>query len=104
MHMPSPTLTSFLTQSIAQLKEQGLYNTIEPLEGPNGPVIRIKGRELVNLSSNNYLGLATDSRLIDAAVQATKQYGAGSGAVRTINGTLSLHAELENRLAAFKKT
>lgn len=102
--MTSPTLTTFLSQSIAQLKEQGLYNTIEPLEGPNGSVIRIKGRELVNLSSNNYLGLATDSRLIDAAVQATKQYGAGSGAVRTINGTLSLHAELENRLAAFKKT
>jgi len=102
--MPSQSLTTFLTESIAKLKEQGLYNTIEPLEGPNGPTIRLKGSELINLSSNNYLGLATDSRLIEAANEATKRFGAGSGAVRTINGTLSVHAQLEEKLAAFKQT
>jgi glycine C-acetyltransferase len=102
--MASKMLASFLQRHLAELKAQGLYNTIEPLESPNGPVIRIAGRDLVNLSSNNYLGLATDPRLIDAAVRATKMFGVGSGAVRTINGTLMLHTELEEKLAVFKNT
>ncbi|MCD9026575.1 glycine C-acetyltransferase [Cohnella silvisoli] len=102
--MASKTLSSFLLQNLTELREQGLYNTIDPLESPNGPVIRMKGREFVNLSSNNYLGLATDKRLVDAAVQATIRFGVGSGAVRTINGTLTLHVELEEKLAAFKGT
>ncbi|PYI50770.1 glycine C-acetyltransferase [Paenibacillus flagellatus] len=102
--MASIGLASFLRRNLAELKEKGLYNTIEPLEGPNGPIIRIVGRDLINLSSNNYLGLATDSRLVEAAVEATRTFGAGSGAVRTINGTLALHAELEEKLAAFKHT
>lgn len=102
--MGSHTLSAFLKQNLEELKSQGLYNTIEPLESPNGPVIRIGGRELINLSSNNYLGLASDPRLTEAAVRATQQFGAGSGAVRTINGTLSLHVELEEKLAAFKHT
>ncbi|TLS51663.1 glycine C-acetyltransferase [Paenibacillus antri] len=102
--MTSRTFAAFLQRSLEELKEQGLYNTIEPLEGPNGPTIAIRGRELVNLSSNNYLGLATDERLVEAAVRAARTWGAGSGAVRTINGTLRLHEELEEKLAAFKGT
>jgi len=102
--MTTRTLSAFLQQQLADLKARGLYNSIEPLEGPNGPTIRIGGREFVNLSSNNYLGLATDERLVEAAVRAATTFGAGSGAVRTINGTLTLHDELEAKLAAFKGT
>ncbi|WP_214625899.1 glycine C-acetyltransferase [Paenibacillus agaridevorans] len=102
--MGSSTLSSFINAQLADLKVRGLYNTIEPLESANGPVIRMGGRSFVNLSSNNYLGLATDKGLVDAAVQATIQFGVGSGAVRTINGTMSLHVELEEKLAAFKGT
>lgn len=102
--MANQTLSAFLRDQLIELKDRGLYNAIEQLEGPNGPIVRMNGREFVNLSSNNYLGLATDKRLVDAAVQATNLFGVGSGAVRTINGTLSLHVELEEKLAAFKGT
>jgi len=102
--MPSHSLSAFLQQNLTELKEQGLYNTIQPLESPNGPIIKIQGREFVNLSSNNYLGLANDERLKEAAIRATREYGTGSGAVRSINGTLSLHVELEEKLAQFKGT
>lgn len=102
--MASHSLTSYLQQNLEELKKQGLYNTIQPLESPNGPLIQIAGREFVNLSSNNYLGLANDDRLKEAAIQATRQYGIGSGAVRSINGTLQIHVELEEKLAQFKGT
>lgn len=102
--MASQSLSAFLRQNLTELKDQGLYNTIQPLESPNGPVIKIQGREFVNLSSNNYLGLANDERLKEAAIRATRDYGTGSGAVRSINGTLSLHLELEEKLAQFKGT
>lgn len=102
--MPSGVLRSFLETRLAELEEQGLGNSIEPLEGPNGPVITINGKSFINLSSNNYLGLATDERIIEAGIQAMRIYGAGAGAVRTINGTMTLHAELEEKLAAFKGT
>lgn len=102
--MASHSLSAFLQQNLTELKEQGLYNTIQPLESPNGPVIKIQGREFVNLSSNNYLGLANDERLKEAAIRATRDFGTGSGAVRSINGTLSLHVELEEKLAQFKGT
>ncbi|SFJ90526.1 glycine C-acetyltransferase [Thermoflavimicrobium dichotomicum] len=102
--MASKVLDHFLQENLDDLKNRGLYNMIDPLESPNGPVIKIDGKELINLSSNNYLGLATDPRLIDAAVEATRKYGVGAGAVRTINGTLKLHEELERKLAEFKHT
>lgn len=102
--MSSHALNQFLTENIEDLKSKGLYNVIDPLQGPNGPTILIDGKTLVNLSSNNYLGLATDERLIDASIQAARKYGAGAGAVRTINGTLDLHLELERKLAEFKHT
>lgn len=102
--MSSKTLDSFLHENLEDLKGKGLYNVIDPLESPNGPIIKIKGRELINLSSNNYLGLATDQRLKDAASEALHKYGVGAGAVRTINGTLELHVQLEKKLAEFKHT
>ncbi|MCM3727509.1 glycine C-acetyltransferase [Neobacillus cucumis] len=102
--MSSHILETFLNQNLEDLKGKGLYNVIDPLESPNGPVITINGKELINLSSNNYLGLATDKRLKDAANDAIGKYGVGAGAVRTINGTLKLHVELEEKLAEFKHT
>ncbi|MFY0543775.1 glycine C-acetyltransferase [Brevibacillus sp. H7] len=102
--MASKVLDQFLQEHLADLKSKGLYNVIDPLQSANGPMITIAGKELINLSSNNYLGLATDPRLIEAAVEATKKYGVGAGAVRTINGTLELHVKLEEKLAEFKQT
>lgn len=98
------SINDYLTESIASLKEQGLYNEIDLVEGANGPIIQIEGQELINLSSNNYLGLATDERLKKAAKEAVDTYGVGAGAVRTINGTLTCHKELEERIAEFKGT
>lgn len=102
--MTSKTLENFLHENLKNLKNRGLYNVIDPLESPNGPIIKIDGRELINLSSNNYLGLATDERLKEAAKVAVDKYGVGAGAVRTINGTLKIHEELETKLAEFKHT
>ncbi|QDX92798.1 glycine C-acetyltransferase [Brevibacillus laterosporus] len=102
--MSSRGLQEFLHGNLAELKSKGLYNVIDPLESANGPVITIKGQKLVNLSSNNYLGLATDERLKEAAHQAIDKYGVGAGAVRTINGTLDIHITLEKTLADFKHT
>lgn len=102
--MSSKKLAKFLTENLEDLKGKGLYNVIDPLESANGPMITINGKELVNLSSNNYLGLATDSRLKEAATEAIVKFGVGAGAVRTINGTLKLHLELEEKLAQFKQT
>jgi len=102
--MSSKVLDQFLDENIADLKEKGLYNEIETVHGANGPEINIDGKKLINLSSNNYLGLATDERLKEAAKQAVDSHGVGAGAVRTINGTLDLHIELEKKLAEFKGT
>lgn len=102
--MSSKKLDEFLKENLEDLKGKGLYNTIEPLESANGPLIKIGGKELINLSSNNYLGLATDKRLKDVASEAIDKYGVGAGAVRTINGTLELHVRLEEKLAQFKHT
>lgn len=102
--MSSHILNQFLSENLEDLKNKGLYNVIDPLESPNGPIIKIKGQELINLSSNNYLGLATDNRLKNVAKEAVDKYGVGAGAVRTINGTLELHTRLEEKLAEFKHT
>ncbi|MBU8878642.1 glycine C-acetyltransferase [Bacillus sp. FJAT-29790] len=102
--MSSKTLDAFLKENLEDLKGKGLYNVIDPLESPNGPMIKINGRELINLSSNNYLGLATDNRLKEAAKEAINKYGVGAGAVRTINGTMDIHVKLEEKLAEFKHT
>ncbi|MFS0673255.1 glycine C-acetyltransferase [Ornithinibacillus sp. 179-J 7C1 HS] len=102
--MSSKTLDKFLNDNLSDLKANGLYNEIDPVQGANGPVITINGKQLINLSSNNYLGLATDERLKKVAKEAVESHGVGAGAVRTINGTLDLHIELEKKLAEFKGT
>ncbi|GIN40232.1 MULTISPECIES: glycine C-acetyltransferase [Heyndrickxia] len=102
--MSSNALDRFLNENLEDLRDKGLYNEIDVVESANGPVIKIKGKELINLSSNNYLGLATDNRLKEVAVEAIKDWGVGAGAVRTINGTLDLHIQLEKKLAEFKGT
>lgn len=102
--MGSKSLNNFLKTNLEDLKSKGLYNEIDVITGQNGPVIEIEGKKLINLSSNNYLGLATNKRMIEASIKATEKYGVGAGAVRTINGTLDIHIELEKKLAAFKHT
>lgn len=102
--MGSKSLQKFLEEGLNDLKSKGLYNEINTITGQNGPVIEIEGKKLVNLSSNNYLGLATDKRMIEAGLAATEKYGVGAGAVRTINGTLDIHVKLEEKLAEFKHT
>lgn len=100
----SKILNEFLSSNLQELKDNGLYNEINVVRGANGPVIDIDGRELINLSSNNYLGLATDETLKQAAKDTIDSHGVGAGAVRTINGTLDVHVELEETLARFKGT
>src|SRR6266853_346350 len=92
----------FLGEQIAEWKRAGTYQRLRVLEGPSAAESRFDGREVINLASNNYLGLTTHPRLIEAAIAATRKYGVGSGAVRTISGTMSLHMELEERIARFK--
>ncbi|WP_206165149.1 glycine C-acetyltransferase [Mammaliicoccus sciuri] len=98
------TLDSFLQTNLNELKDNGLYNEIDVVEGANGAEITIGGKSYINLSSNNYLGLATDEDLKKAAKDVIDSHGVGAGAVRTINGTLDLHRELEETLAQFKGT
>jgi glycine C-acetyltransferase len=93
---------TWIEQELASLKEAGLYNRIRTIGSPQGAWLEVDGRQVLNFSSNNYLGLANDERLKQAAQQAVERYGAGPAAVRSIAGTLDLHLELEKRMAAFK--
>lgn len=102
--MSNSTLKNFLIPKLNELKEKGLYNEIDMLDGANGPEIFINGKKLINLSSNNYLGLATREEMKQSEIEACQIYGTGAGAVRTINGTLKVHKELEEALAKFKHT
>ena len=95
--------THYLSEQLAELKEQGLYNNIRVIDSPMDAHVTIDGKSLINLCANNYLGLANHPRLKEAAKKAIDQYGIGPGAVRTIAGTMSLHEQLEQRLAQFKK-
>jgi glycine C-acetyltransferase len=92
----------YLGDQIAEWKKAGTYQHLRILEGPSAAESRFDGREVINLASNNYLGLTTHPKLIEAAIEATRKYGAGSGAVRTISGTMDLHMQLERRIARFK--
>jgi len=91
-----------LKEALAELREQGLLLHPRTLEGGTGARSRFDGRDVINLASNNYLGLANHHRVNAAASKAALEFGAGSGAVRTIAGTMSLHRELERRFADFK--
>jgi glycine C-acetyltransferase len=96
------TKTAWIEQELASLKEQGLFTTIRTIESPMGAWIEVDGKRVLNFCANNYLGLADHPRLKQAAKEAIDRYGVGPGAVRTIAGTMSLHIQLEQRLAAFK--
>jgi len=93
---------AYLGEQIEEWKRAGTYQRLRILQGPSAAESRFDGKEVINLASNNYLGLTTHPKLIEAAIEATRKYGAGSGAVRTISGTMELHMELERRIAAFK--
>ncbi|WP_286974304.1 glycine C-acetyltransferase [Acetomicrobium sp. UBA5826] len=93
---------SFVTEELKRLKNEGLYVNIRVIESPQGPWVQIEGRRVLNLCSNNYLGLCNDPRLCAKAKEYIDKYGVGPGAVRTIAGTMSIHVELEKKLAAFK--
>ena len=93
---------SYLSDQLASWRNAGTYQRLRVLESPCEPVATFDGKEVINLASNNYLGLADHPKLVEAAVDAAKKYGAGSGAVRTISGTMSIHLELEEKIAHFK--
>jgi glycine C-acetyltransferase len=93
---------AFLSTELNNLKQQGLYRKLRVLEGKPESHTTFDHKSVVNLSSNNYLGLTTHPKLVAAALKAVEQFGVGSGAVRTISGTMAMHMELERRLAKFK--
>ena len=97
-----PGALDYLNEELAKLDAQGLLLHTRTLEGPTGARARFDGRDVINLASNNYLGLANHPRMNAAAAKAATELGAGSGAVRTIAGTMTMHRELERRFAAFK--
>src|SRR5271163_5290454 len=108
MTTPSETTTSnrqqlaHLRAVLDDLRERGTYFKLRVLDDEQGPLCHYDGREVINLASNNYLGLCEHPKLVEAAIAATKKYGVGSGAVRTIAGTMRIHMELEEKIAAFK--
>jgi glycine C-acetyltransferase len=93
---------SYLQQQLDDWRREGTYQRLRVLESESAAISRFDGKQVINLASNNYLGLTTHPKLREAAIEATRRYGVGSGAVRTISGTMSLHMELEERIAAFK--
>src|SRR6202790_1273676 len=95
---------SYLSEQLDVWRKAGTYQRLRVLQSPCEPVATFDGKEVINLASNNYLGLADHPKLVEAAIAATKKYGAGSGAGRTISGTMSIHMELERRIAQFKHT
>lgn len=100
--MSKPSPLAFLSEQLESFRAAGTYQRLRELESPCEPISRYDGREVINLASNNYLGLANHPKLKEAAIAATREFGVGSGAVRTISGTMAMHMELERRIAAFK--
>jgi glycine C-acetyltransferase len=93
---------SFLTDELNTLKQKGTHFKLRVLQDEQAAVCTFDGKKVINLASNNYLGLTTHPKLREAALEATRKFGVGSGAVRTIAGTMSLHMELEEKIARFK--
>jgi glycine C-acetyltransferase len=93
---------TYLGEQLAAWRKAGAYQPLRVLQSESAPESRVDGRTVINLASNNYLGLTTHPRLREAALEATRKYGVGSGAVRTISGTMSIHLQLEERIARFK--
>ena len=94
---------SYLHDQIEQWRQEGTYQRLRILQSASAAESRFDGKLVINLASNNYLGLTTHPKLREAAIEAVRKFGAGSGAVRTISGTMSIHMELEERIAAFKQ-
>ncbi len=94
---------TWIDDELKNLKETGFYNTIRTMDSPQGPSVIVDGKRVLNFCANNYLGLANHPRVVEAAIDAMRKYGIGPGAVRSIAGTMSLHVELERRMAAFKR-
>jgi len=94
---------SYLGEQLSELKAKGTYFRLRVLEDEQAPVCHFDGKQVINLASNNYLGLTTHPKLREAALAAIRQYGVGSGAVRTIAGTMKIHIELEEKIARFKQ-
>src|SRR4051812_40523676 len=94
----------FLSAELNALREQGLYRSLRVLDGEQAAQTSVDHRSVVNLSSNNYLGLTTHPKLREHAIEATRTFGVGSGSVRTIAGTMDIHMALERKLAEFKRT
>ena len=92
-----------LTAALDELRARGTHFRLRILDDQQAPVCHYDGREVINLASNNYLGLCNHPKLREAAIAATEKYGVGSGAVRTIAGTMRIHMELEEKIAVFKK-
>jgi len=92
----------FIQDELERLKGEGLYRKLRRVEGEQGATLIVDGREVLNLCSNNYLGLANHPALRQAAKEAIDRYGSGSGASRLISGNMILHEELEERIAALK--
>ena len=101
---PRPDPLAFLAADLADLRAKHLYRPLRVMSSGQGPVAVMDGREVISLSSNDYLGLSHHPRMKRAAIEAVERFGAGSGAVRTIAGTMTLHEQLEADLAAFKHT
>ena len=99
-HPHQPAL--FLTDQLNDLKQKGTYFKLRVLDDEQAPVCTFDGKKVINLASNNYLGLTTHPKLREAALEATRKFGVGSGAVRTIAGTMKIHMELEEKIARFK--
>jgi glycine C-acetyltransferase len=93
----------WIQNEVKNLKEAGLFKTIRTIQSPQGAWLVVDGKKVLNLCSNNYLGLANHPRLVNASLEAIKKYGVGPAAVRTIAGTMDLHLQLEKRMAEFKK-
>ncbi|MBI4892423.1 MAG: glycine C-acetyltransferase [Acidobacteria bacterium] len=100
----SPNPLAYLGEELQQMRAAGSYFRLRELESACEPLSRADGREVINLASNNYLGLANHPKLKEAALEAVRRFGAGTGAVRTITGTMAIHMELERKIAAFKNT
>jgi len=98
----SRTQLSHLSEQLNELRQRGTYFRLRVLEDAQNPVCTYDGKKVINLASNNYLGLCNHPKLREEAVAATEKFGVGSGAVRTIAGTMSIHMELEEKIAAFK--
>ena len=93
---------SYLTDQLNELKAKGTHFKLRVLDDEQAPVCTFDGKKVINLASNNYLGLTTHPKLREAALEATRKFGVGSGAVRTIAGTMKIHMELEEKIARFK--